>query len=69
MQHRPEIERKNGKPYQRYFGVTASFRDARVVRLLPFRASQITRPFIATLRTRLWLLSGWGCRGRRLSTD
>jgi hypothetical protein len=25
------------------------------------------RVFIPAWRTRLWLLSGWGCRGRRLS--
>jgi hypothetical protein len=37
--------------------VTARFRDARVVRLLPFGASQVTRPFIATPRIRFWLAS------------
>ena len=29
----------------------------------------MTSAFIAVSRTRLWLVSGWGCRGRRLSRE
>ena len=31
--------------------------------------AEFRKGITATLRTRLWLASGWGCQGRRLSRE